>query len=121
MGHFCLTIGSAAAEISAVPVAADHFVNGGEPMREFIVDLTNASTFDEFAAAFNEGFCRHCGGHTLWHGGWTAFSDFLSWPEEECFQLIFKGWNQNRRLQEIIRNMVHEALADNPHVKAIFA
>ena len=40
-------------------------------MQEFVVDLTNAATFEAVVAAFNEGFCRHFGAHheaTLSHG-----------------------------------------------------
>lgn len=89
-------------------------------MREFVVDLTNAVTFDGFVAAFNEGFCRHCGGH--WHGrSWDAFDDFLSWPEERPFRLIFRGWGACRGLRAEDRRRVREILADNPHVESVLA
>jgi hypothetical protein len=89
-------------------------------MREFIVDMTDASTFEEFVVAFNEGFCAHCGGH--WHGrSWDAFHDYLSWPREERFRLVLKGWQGCRGLRGEDRKMVREILADNPHVEVVFA
>jgi barstar (barnase inhibitor) len=87
-------------------------------MREFVVDLTGAATFDAFVAAFNEGFCRHCGGQ--WHGrSWNAFHDYLSWPAEERFRLVFKGWDKCQGLHDEDRRLVREILADNPHVEAV--
>jgi hypothetical protein len=89
-------------------------------MREYVVDLTNASTFEDFVVAFNEGFCRHCGSH--WHGhSWDAFHDYLSWPEEERFRLVLKGWGRCRGLRGEDRKMVREILADNRHVEVVFA
>jgi hypothetical protein len=89
-------------------------------MREFVVDLTNASTYDDFVAAFNEGFCRYCQGH--WHGrSWDAFHDYLSWPEEGRFRLVFKGWERSSGLGGEDRKMIREILADNPHVEVVFA
>jgi hypothetical protein len=88
-------------------------------VREYVVDLTNADTFEGFVAAFNEGFCRHCDGH--WRGrSWDAFNDYLFWPEEQPFRLVFKGWQACRGLQNEDRKMVHEILADNPHVEVVF-
>jgi hypothetical protein len=88
-------------------------------MREFVVDLANVSTFEGFVAAFNEGFCRHCNGH--WHGrSWDAFNDYLSWPDEEQFRLLFKGWQECRGLADEDRQLVREILADNPHVEVVW-
>jgi Barstar (barnase inhibitor) len=90
-----------------------------ESMREFVVDMTNASTFEEFVAAFNEGFCQHCNGD--WHGrSWDAFHDYLSWPEEERFRLVFKGWHRCIGLQGEVREMIREILKDNSHVVVVF-
>ncbi len=89
-------------------------------MREFVVDLTTASTFDEFVARFNSGFCRHCGGH--WHGrSWDAFNDYLSWPDDEAFTLQFRGWDRCDGLNEDDRRIICELLKENPHVNAVFA
>jgi hypothetical protein len=94
------------------------FGGRGEAMREFVVDMTNVSTYEEFVAAFNEGFCQHCDGH--WHGrSWDAFHDYLSWPDEEQFRLVFKGWEQCSGLRSEDRKMVLEILAINPHVEAV--
>jgi hypothetical protein len=88
-------------------------------MREFVVDVTNASTFEDFVAAFNEGFCQHCNGH--WHGrSWDALHDYLSWPAEERFRLIFKGWKHSAGLRSEDRKRVREILKDNPHVVVVF-
>lgn len=87
-------------------------------MREFVVDLANATTFEEFVAAFNEGFCRHCGGH--WHGkSWDAFHDYLSWPQDERYRLVFKGWKGGRGLRVDDRRLVEEILTHNPHVEVV--
>ncbi len=89
-------------------------------MREFVVDLTNVATYADFVAAFNVGFCESCKGH--WHGqSWDAFHDYLSWPEEERFRLVFKGWEGCCGLQAEDRRMVCKILADNPHVEVVFA
>ncbi|MGL4423297.1 MAG: barstar family protein [Gemmataceae bacterium] len=89
-------------------------------MREFVLDLTNVSTFEGFVAAFNDGFCQHCGGH--WHGrSWDAFHDYLSWPQQQQYRLVFEGWAGCRGLQGDDRRLVREILADNPHVEAILA
>jgi hypothetical protein len=88
--------------------------------QQFVVDLTNASTFEEFVAAFNHGFCQHCGGH--WEGrSWDAFHDYLSWPEEPRYRLVFIGWEACRGLQDDDRRMIREILADNPQVEWEFA
>lgn len=92
---------------------------GDEPVREFVVELGAASTFEEFVAAFNAGFCRHVGGH--WHGrSWNAFHDYLSWPEEGRYRLVLRGWKKCRGLRGADRRMVREILADNPHVEVVF-
>jgi hypothetical protein len=92
----------------------------GVQFREFIEDLTSASTFEEFVAAFNDGFCRHCAGH--WHGrSWNAFHDYLSWPEDKRFRLVLKGWDRCGGLSGEDRKLVREILADDDHVEAVFA
>jgi hypothetical protein len=96
------------------------FGGRGEAMREFVVDMTNVSTYEEFVAAFNEGFCQHCDGH--WHGrSWDAFHDYLSWPDEQQFRLVFQGWEWCSGLRSEDRKMVREILGINPHVEAVFA
>jgi len=61
-------------------------------MREYVVRVADVQSFEDFIAAFNEGFCRHVGGH--WNGNLNAFNDYLSWPDEERYRLIFQGWSE---------------------------
>lgn len=86
-------------------------------MREFLVDLTGVTTLEGFLAAFNAGFCQQVGGelHTL---NWNAFNDFLSWPEEENYRLVFKSWG---RIRGVHRRMAQECFRDNPQVEVVFA
>src|SRR5687768_1336268 len=89
------------------------------PVTEYVVDLSGVSSFEEFVAAFNDGFCRHCGGG--WNGrSWDAFHDYLSWPSEERFRLTLRGWKQCRGLNAQERKMVSDIIADNEHVEAVF-
>jgi hypothetical protein len=94
-------------------------------MREFMVDLTGASSFEDFVAAFNAGFCRHAGGE--WKGAsWDSFSDFLSWPDDDRFRLVFHGWKQaarkvGRGQQSPVARTLRSVLMQNPHVEAVFA
>jgi hypothetical protein len=96
-------------------------------MREFVVDLTGVSSFQDFVAAFNEGFCRHVEGE--WKGAnWNAFNGFLSWPDDERFRLVFRGWE--RAVRKIgrgrqagspsVARLLRTILRDNPHVEAVF-
>lgn len=87
-------------------------------MVDYVVDLSGVTTLDEFVAAFNEGFCRHCGGH--WHGNWNAFHDYLSWPAPERYRLVFRGWKQCRGLRGEDRRVVRTILNDNNHVEVVF-
>lgn len=88
-------------------------------MREFVVELGDAATWDAFAAAFNDGFCRRVGGE--WGGqNWNAFHDYLSWPEEQRFRLVFRDWGGCRGLDDAARRMVQAIVADNPHVLAVY-
>jgi hypothetical protein len=88
-------------------------------MREFIVDLSKAASFDDFVAAFNEGFCRHVGGE--WRGrSWDAFHDYLSWPADETYQLTFRGSSSSSALTTEDRATLQKILDDNPHVQVQF-
>ena len=90
-------------------------------MREFIVDLSQAKSFDDFVAAFNDGFCHHVSGHWGGNLSWDAFHDYLSWPEEESFRLTFRGWESSPALSPQNRQMIQGILGDNPHVHAHLA
>jgi hypothetical protein len=88
----------------------------GSEVREFVVDLTGVTTAEGFLAAFNAGFCRHVGGelHTL---NWNAFNDYLSWPEEERYWLLFRGW---KRCRGVHRRVARETFREHPHVEVVF-
>jgi len=89
-------------------------------MREFIVDLAAAETREEFVAAFNAGFCVHVDGS--WRGkSWDALHDYLSWPKEERYRLVLRGWRACRCLEPKEKKMVADILADNPHVDSILS
>ena len=88
-------------------------------MREFVVDLTDVTTFDQFVEAFNEGLCRHCDGR--WHGrSWDAFHDYLSWPEEDRYRLVVQNWAACSGLNEEDRTcMILDIFSANPHVNVV--
>jgi hypothetical protein len=84
-------------------------------VREFVVNLTGVTTVEGFLAAFNEGFCRHAGGY-LQTLNWNAFHDYLSWPDEERYRLVFRGWG---RIRGVSRRVAQEVFQDNPQVEVI--
>lgn len=65
-------------------------------MQRYTVTLEAESSFSEFVEAFNVGFCREIGGE--WSGNLDAFNDYLSWPEEESFELVLIGWSGCRKM-----------------------
>ena len=88
-------------------------------MRELTIDLRNAHDFAGFVLAVNEGLCRRVGGE--WHGGWDAFHDYLSWPDEPRYRLIFVGWESSSALSPADRAILEEIFADNAHVEVVRA
>ena len=89
-------------------------------MREFVVDISESTSFSGFVAAFNQGFCQLVGGH--WSGrSWEAFNDYLSWPEEDSYILKIKGWKGCGGLSDAERRSLHEIFHDNSHVTVQFA
>jgi hypothetical protein len=87
-------------------------------MRAFVVDLRDG--YEAFVEAFNAGFVRLVGGE--WSGrSWDAFNDYLSWPEDESFHLVFRGSSIERCLSEQELKVFREILKDNPHVHASFS
>jgi hypothetical protein len=89
-------------------------------MREFTIDLADCHTFEEFVTAFNRDFCGQVGGK--WHGkSWNAFNDYLSWPEEDHYRFILKGWDQCSGLSLDDRQMLKEIFKDNSNVELVFA
>jgi hypothetical protein len=84
--------------------------------RSYVVELTGVTTIEGFLAAFNEGFCRHVGGH-LHSLNWNAFNDYLSWPAEPRYRLVFRNWGRVRGLH---RRVVREIFRNNPHVEVVW-
>jgi hypothetical protein len=58
-------------------------------MRRFVIDCRGVRTFAGFVAAMNAGLIHHIGGH--WNGNLDAFNDYLSWPDEEEYELELLG------------------------------
>jgi hypothetical protein len=87
-------------------------------MREFTIDLLGARSREDFISAVNAGLCEKVGGH--WHGkSWDAFHDYLSWPEEESFRLIVRGWLAFSGLTPEERKIVSDIFRDNSHVETV--
>lgn len=92
-------------------------------MHEFVVDVTAATSWADFIAAFNEGFVRRVGGQ--WNGNLDAFHDYLFWPDEKSFRLIIRGWDrcsasvneQSTWDGRPILDVIEEIFRDNPHVE----
>jgi len=97
-------------------------------MRTFTIDFFQGVSFDDFVAAFNKGFCEPVlhdwedrSESCLWSGGsWDAFHDYLSWPKENEFTLVFHGWNNSKALTSDDQKMILSILNDNTHVQPIF-
>ena len=88
----------------------------GTGLREFIVDLRTAASFEEFVWAFNQSLGIPVGGGR-WNGrSWNAFEDYLSWPTEDRFKLRFLGFASCPGLDSQDRQLIREVLSDNPHV-----
>ena len=95
-------------------------------MREFVVDLTHVKSLDGFVEAFNIGFCNKVGGH-LHSLHLDAFHDYLSWPDQEPYRLVFRGWKDCTRILSAIHeptersylDNLQEIFADNPHVDTV--
>ena len=57
----------------------------GVLVKRFTIDGRRVRSFDEFVEATNMGFVELVGGK--WNGNLDAFNDYLSWPEEEEYEL----------------------------------
>jgi hypothetical protein len=84
----------------------------GESVREFIVELTHVQSIDEFVEAFNVGFCDKVGGH-LHSLHLDAFHDYLSWPDEEQYRLVFRGWKDCSQILSAIHKPSGKSYLDN--------
>ena len=58
-------------------------------MKSFSIDCRAVRSFEEFVDAVNLGFVQQIGG--TWNGNLDAFNDYLSWPEEDEYQIELLG------------------------------
>ena len=58
-------------------------------MKRFTIDGRRVRSFDDFIAATNAGFIEGVGGK--WNGNLDALDDYLSWSEEEEYELEVLG------------------------------
>ncbi len=94
-------------------------------MVEYVVDVTNAKSWESFIAAFNEGFVHRVAGD--WKGNLDAFSDYLYWPEEHPYRLVIRGWHQSAAAineqktwdGRPVLDVVAEILRDNSQVEVV--
>jgi hypothetical protein len=99
---------------------------GAHSVQEYTVDVSAAASWEEFIAAFNEGFISHVGGS--WNGNLDAFHDYLWWPEEHPYRLVVRGWHHchpvvNRRHRtwddKPILDVIEEIFRDNPQAQVV--
>lgn len=96
-------------------------------MREYIVDVSAATSWSDFIAAFNDGFIRLGGGD--WNGNLDAFNDYLWWPEEHPYRLVVRGWsacaavvNQHKTWDgRPVLDVIAEIFRENPQAEVVLA
>jgi hypothetical protein len=54
-------------------------------VKRFTIDGTLVKSFEDFVVAMNSGLIEAVGGK--WNGNLDAFNDYLSWPEEQEYEL----------------------------------
>jgi hypothetical protein len=97
-------------------------------VKEYIVDVSAATSWADFIAAFNEGFIGPVGGGE-WNGNLDAFNDYLWWPDEHPYRLVVRGWHAcappvNRHKtwdQRPVLDVITEIFRDNPQAEVILA
>jgi len=62
---------------------------------EYILDLGDVESFEDFIEKCNKGFIESVGGK--WNGSLDAFNDYLSWPEPNPYTLVLLGENSCRK------------------------
>lgn len=58
-------------------------------MKRFTIDGRSVRSFRDFVDAANAGFIEQVDGK--WNGNLDAFNDYLSWPEEQEYELELLG------------------------------
>jgi hypothetical protein len=94
---------------------------------EYVVDLSTASSWADFVAAFNVGLVRGLGAE--WNGNLDAFNDYLWWPQEHPYRLVVRDWQACSAMVNLhkapdgrpILEVVSEIFADNPQVQVVLA
>jgi hypothetical protein len=97
-------------------------------MREYVIDLSAATSWGDFIDAFNKGFVREVGGD-YWNGNLDAFNDYLWWPDNHPYRLVMQGWqlaapavNQHRTWDgRPVLEVVAEIFEDNPQAEVVLA
>ncbi len=95
-------------------------------MREFVVRSDAVASRDDLVAAFNEGLFRYADGE--WRGNLDAFHDLLSWPDDDSYRLVLRGWSACRAALagertwdgEPLLDVLEDIIGDNPQVEAIY-
>jgi Barstar (barnase inhibitor) len=96
-------------------------------VREYVVDVSGASSWADFIAAFNKGFVHPVGGE--WSGNLDALNDYLWWPDEHPYRLVIRGWaacafavNRHRtRDGRPVLDVVAEVFRENPQAEVVLA
>jgi hypothetical protein len=73
-------------------------------VRRFLVQCGAVHSFRDFVAAVNQGLLRSVGGE--WNGNLNAFNDYLSWPEEEEYEI------ELRESAKCVAALGHQAMAE---------
>jgi len=95
-------------------------------VKEYLIDVSEVTSWADFVAAFNKGFVQFVGGGE-WDGNLDAFNDYLSWPEEQPYRLTIHGWqlcasgvNRHKTWdQRPVLEIVAEIFRDNPQAEVI--
>src|SRR3954469_3340056 len=84
-------------------------------MKRFTIDGALVKSFDEFVVAMNSGLIEALG--RKWNGNLDAFRDYLSWPEEQEYELqLLDATGVAQRLGHGV-HAAWLALADVPSVE----
>ncbi len=94
-------------------------------MKEYVVDISAATSWADFVTAFNEGFVRPVGGE--WNGNLDAFNDYLWWPDEHPYRLVVCGWQACAKAvkrhktwdSQPVLEVIAEILRDNPQAQVV--
>ena len=95
-------------------------------MPEYVVNVSAAASWADVIAAFNRDFIRPiCGGE--WNGNLDALNDYLSWPNDQPYRLVLRGWSDCATVVNQhaahggrpVLDVVDEILSDNPQAVVV--